>query len=64
MITKQHNHDHFWIEDGQLYESYRTIRGLRYHHVAEVLGMPDTERCTESQLKEIQSKYFKMTVRP
>jgi hypothetical protein len=29
-IPRGANHDHFWIEDNILYETYRTIRGLRY----------------------------------
>ena len=38
-LTKDKNHDHYWIEDDVLYESYRTIRGLRYRPVLEVFGM-------------------------
>jgi hypothetical protein len=37
MITKSHNHNHFWIEDNTVYESYNTLRGLRYRPIAEVI---------------------------
>jgi len=29
-IPRGANHHHFWIEDSILYESYTTIRGMRY----------------------------------
>lgn len=44
--TKSRNHDHFWIQDGILYESYNTIRGLRFLEVCKVPFMPDGDMCT------------------
>lgn len=41
-LKKSHNHDHFWIEDGFLYESCNTIRGLRYFKICEI-DYPDTD---------------------
>ncbi|MCP1996636.1 hypothetical protein L1275_002431 [Flavobacterium sp. HSC-61S13] len=52
-MTKSHNHDHFWIEDEILYESYRTIRGLRYRQIMEVLGLKNCERCSEEILQQL-----------
>ena len=57
-LTKKHNHDHFWIDDGVLYESYNTIRGLRYMSILEVKGMPDSEKCTEEMLNYIEKEYL------
>lgn len=57
-ITKKHNHDHFWIEDEVLYESYRTIRGLRYLPILEVKGMPDNENCNEACIIYIEKQYL------
>ena len=61
-LNKSHNHDHFWIEDNFAYESYNTIRGLRYRQICGV-DYPDTEKLSEvdillinSQLKNIKSK--------
>lgn len=56
-IPKRHNHDHFWIEDGILYESYNTIRGMRYMEVMEVHGMPDEEKCNDNCLTYIAKEY-------
>lgn len=53
-ITKDRKHDHFWIEDGVLYESYQTIRGLRFREKLEVPNMPDCDRCTDEMIKEIE----------
>ena len=53
MITKCHNHHHFWVADCVLYEAYSTIRGLRYREICEVL-YPDTEKLTDEQLKHIE----------
>lgn len=58
MIQKKHNHDHFWIEDGVLYESYNTIRGLRYMEILKVPNMPDEEKVSEECLKYIEKEYL------
>jgi hypothetical protein len=57
-LTKSHNHDHFWIEDGELFKSYSTLRGLRYRHLLSVPGMPDEETCSDSCLKFIEKEYL------
>ena len=51
-ISKVHNHDHFWVEDCILYETYKTNRGFRFHAVAEVL-YPDTDKLTEKDIEII-----------
>lgn len=58
-LWRDEKHDHFWIEDGELYESYRTIRGLRYRHRLSVPGMPDMDKVTESVLSVIEERYYK-----
>ena len=57
-LTKQLNHSHFWIENGILHETYRTIRGLRYVEICEVPGLPDTENCPEDMLLYISKEFF------
>jgi hypothetical protein len=56
-IPKRHNHDHFWIENGILYESYSTIRGMRYMEVMRVHGMSDEEKCNDACLVYIAKEY-------
>ena len=58
LVPKRHNHNHFWIENGILYESYNTLRGLRFLDVKEVPGMPDEEKCSENCLKYIYKNYY------
>ena len=57
-IPKRQNHDHFWILDGFLYESYTTIRGVRYIETKEVDGMPDEDKCSEACLNYIAKEYY------
>lgn len=58
MIIKQPNHDHFWIADGYLFESYNTIRGLRFRNVAYVPNMPNEDSCSDACIKYINMEYF------
>jgi hypothetical protein len=57
-VLKDKRHSHFWIEDGELYESYNTIRGLRYRHRFSVDGLPDTNKCSESMMLYIGKEYL------
>lgn len=57
-LYKDHKHDHYWINDGQLYESYQTIRGLRYRHLLEVKEMPDCDKCTSEMIIYIEKEYL------
>lgn len=45
-LKRKNRHYNFWIEDGYLFESYMTIRGLRYLEVAKV-DYPDRESLNE-----------------
>lgn len=58
-VPKRHNHDHFWIEEGILYESYNTLRGMRYNEIKEVPGMQDIEKCDDSCISNIAEQYFR-----
>lgn len=51
-LKKSHNHSHFWIEDNHVYESYNTLRGLRYMLVAEV-KMPDNDRLSNEDIERV-----------
>ena len=57
-VWKDEKHSHFWIEDGELYESYNTIRGLRYRHRFAVNGLPDTDKCHSDMIKYIEAEYL------
>jgi hypothetical protein len=52
-LNKSHNHSHFWVERCSLFESYKTIRGLRYRFIHEVLW-PDTEMLSDNDIKAIE----------
>lgn len=56
-IFKDDKHDHYWIENEILFESYWTIRGLRYRILLEVKGMNDNENCSDEVISEIATKY-------
>lgn len=56
-LIKSHNHDHFWIEDNILFESYKTIRGLRYRSIMEVM-LQDNDKLSESEIEFINKSYF------
>lgn len=56
-LWKDKNHSHFWIENGVLYESYNTIRGLRYR-TRLIVKMPDCEFVTKEMIKTIEEKYL------
>lgn len=58
VVMRDEKHSHFWIEGGELYESYKTIRGLRYRHRFAVNGLPDTDKCSESMITYIGKEYF------
>jgi len=57
-LNKLSNHHHFWIENEYLYESYGTIRGLRYVALFAVKGMPDSDNCTEAMINYIEKEYM------
>lgn len=63
-MKKLNNHSHFWIDDEVLYESYTTIRGLRYMKVADVPGMPNEEKCSEACIKYLKANYLKKQLKP
>ncbi len=56
-IWKDEKHSHFWIEEEELFESYRTIRGLRYRHRFSVQGLPDTDKCSPETILLIESEF-------
>lgn len=58
MLWRDERHSHFWIEDEELYESYNTIRGLRYRWRLTVNGLPDTDRCPDDMLLYIQAEFL------
>lgn len=57
-LTKSHNHSHFWIQNEQLFESYYTIRGLRWRFIIDVPAMADEEKCSEYSLEFIEKEFI------
>ena len=58
LISRDKSHSHFWIEDGELFESYHTIRGLRYRNMFSVKGLPDTDKCQPDMIKYIEVEFL------
>lgn len=57
-VFKSHNHDHYWIENEHLFESYMTLRGMRYREIMEVEGMEDCDKCSDTMMNYIVNKYL------
>lgn len=53
-IWMDRKHDHFFVVGEFLYESYKTIRGLRYRGRGYCPGIPNIEKCTDDDLIKIQ----------
>ena len=53
VILKDEKHSHFWTQDGELCESYYTIRGMRFRFITNV-DYPDCENLTDAQITEIK----------
>jgi len=58
MIIKKHNHHHFWIEDGILYETCTAIGGLCHSPIMKVEGFVDNNNCDNETIDLINKKYF------
>jgi hypothetical protein len=56
-LSKRRNHDHFWIKDGTLFESYQTLRGLRFQEIMPI-PMADNDRLTEDDLIIIEQEFL------
>lgn len=54
-LHKDKNHSHYWTESCVVYESYSTIRGIRYRALGIVL-FPDVERLSEEQIKSVEEQ--------
>lgn len=58
MLTKSHNHDHFWTDNKIVYESYRTIRGLRFRQIAVLwFFYPDHNKLTDPMIKYLNKRF-------
>lgn len=54
MLTKSHNHHHFWTENNVVYESYNTLRGMRFREVMFLKSnYPDKEILTQEEVDSI-----------
>lgn len=57
MITKSHNHHHFWTENNVVYESYNTLRGMRFRYIVILdFDYPDKDTLTELEINSLNSK--------
>lgn len=52
-LIKSHNHSHFWVQGCQLHESYKTIRGIRYRFLCDVLW-PDCDKLSDDDINAIK----------
>jgi len=57
-LHRHNNHDHYWVNDGWLYETYNTIRGKRFMQIMDVNGIPDTEKCTDECITHIEKEFL------
>ena len=57
-IARDPKHDHYWICDGALFESYLTLRGMRYRWILDVEDMPDSDNCSDEIIAQIEEKYL------
>lgn len=58
-LSKDEAHSHFWIEDGALYESYHTIRGLRFKYRMAVPLMSDSHKLDDATIFYIETHFIK-----
>lgn len=56
-IKKHPSHKYFWVEDGELYETYETLRGFRFQFIMLVPDFPDKEPLEESDILAIEKEY-------
>lgn len=58
MLIKSHNHSHFWTENKIVYESYNTIRGLRFMQIAELwFFYPDHNILTQPMIDYLNRRF-------
>ena len=58
-LWKDEKHSHFWIENENLFETYRTLLGLRYRFRLKVPGISDCDNCSNEMIKQIENQYYK-----
>lgn len=64
-LTRDERHDHYWVMDGILMESYWTIRGMRSRHIMAVApGTPDMDQVESEVLKLFEQEYDTYNSRP
>ncbi len=51
-LKKSHNHSHFWVKDNCVYESYKTIRGIRFREIVEIV-FEDKEKLNQKDIRRI-----------
>jgi len=61
-LYKHKDHHHFFIKSEVLYESYNTIRGLKYQKIMLVSGMPNENKCDETCLRYISKEFLNQKI--
>ena len=62
MLIKSHNHHHFWTENNVVYESYNTLRGIRFREVMFLKSnYPDKEILTQQEIDAINKNTVQKT---
>lgn len=57
-IHRDRRHHHYWIEDGVIFETYETIRGLRYRELFYVPNMPDNDKCDDACIDYVEKEFL------
>ena len=57
-IFKSHNHDHFWVADNVVFESYNTARGLRSNGIA-IVDFPDKDELSDEDVEALNEQLAK-----
>lgn len=57
-LPSHEGHKSYWIDEGQLYESYEIFPNVFHRHILEVKGMEDCEKCGKAILQLITDNYL------
>lgn len=57
-LPRHPRHDHYWIEEEELYESYKTIRGLRWRYITYVKGEPDNDKLNDADVVRVETTLY------
>lgn len=59
ILSRHENHDHFWIEDGVLFETYNSELGQTFRYRMAVPLMGDNDRLSDADIFYIETHFLK-----